>query len=84
VLAMAPPFLVEFHYGRLLLCRVPEHTAKPYMYTAKALPCATHGKEHTAFRRRQRRRLPCAKADPRQKKAENLGSDVAAAFAVCL
>ena len=56
------------HYGRLLLCRVPKHTAKPYMHTAKALPCAAHGKEHTAFRRRQRRRLPCVKADPRQKK----------------
>ena len=52
------------HYGRLLLCRVPKHTAKhtakPYMHTAKALPCDAHGKEHTTFRRRQRRRLPCA------------------------
>ena len=28
------------HYGRVLLCRVPKHTAKPYMHTAKALPCA--------------------------------------------
>jgi len=41
------------HYGRLLLCRVPKHTAKPYMHTAKTLSCAAHGKEHTTFRRRQ-------------------------------
>ena len=40
------------------VCQSTRQTA--YMHTAKALPCAAHGKEHTAFRRRQRRPLPCA------------------------
>ena len=37
-----------------------KHTAKADMHTVKLLPCAAHGKQHTAFRRRQRRSLPCA------------------------
>ena len=58
--AIMDELILILHYGRLLLCRVPKHTAEHYMHTEKGLPCAAHGKEHTAFRRRQRCRLPCA------------------------
>ena len=56
------------HYRKPSVCRVPKHTAKADMHTVKLLPCAAHGKRHTAFRRRQRRSLPCANLGPRQKK----------------
>ena len=36
------------------------HTAKGEKLTAKGLPCAAHGKQHTTNRRRQRGPLSCA------------------------
>ena len=48
------------HYRKPSVCRVPKHTAKADMHTVKLLSCAAHDKRHTAFRRRQRRSLPCA------------------------
>ena len=36
------------------------HTAKGEKLTAKGLPCAAHGKQHTANRCRQRGHLLCA------------------------
>ena len=54
------------HYRKPSVCRVPKHTAKADMHTVKLLPCAAHGKRHTAFRHRQRRSLPCATSGTRQ------------------
>ena len=64
---------------RQRLCRVP-HTAKTTRHSdvGKGVVCRVPFIGHTA------KPLPCAKVDPRQKKAENLGSDVAASSAVCL
>ena len=59
------------HYGRLLLCRVPKHTAKPYMHTAKRTRHSDIGKGvvcRVPFIGHTAKPLPCAKADPRQKK----------------
>jgi len=64
------------------------HTAKPILPTAKTLPCATHGKNHTVNRCRQRQPLPCAfcrahdkefavcTSDPRQNKLRVLAKHV--------
>ena len=60
------------------------HKAKPILLTAKALPCTTHSKGHTANNRRQRQPLSCAfcrahnkefavcTSDPRQKILKNI------------
>ena len=64
------------------------HTAKPILPTAKTLPCATHGKDHTVNRCWQRQPLPCAfcrahgkefavcTSDPRQNKLMVLAKHV--------
>jgi len=48
------------HYGRPPFAVCQGHTVKPQKPTANPLPCAAHGKAHTASRDRQSRPLPCA------------------------
>ena len=56
--ALGHPMVITMGDRDFAVC--PKHTAKADMHTAKALPCAAHGKAHTATRHRQSRPLPCA------------------------
>ena len=46
--------------GLQLFAMCLAHTTKGEMHTANSLPCVIHGKELTAYKRRQRALLPWA------------------------
>ena len=60
VLRLQTCFYFTLYKKIILLLGTHSHTVKPRKPTAKGLPCAAHGKGHTANSRRQRASLPCA------------------------